>query len=322
MLQYFTKKLVAMIPKLLVITMLVFFAMELVPVDPLTRSMDPDAIDDMSLEQLEQLREEKGLNKPVYVRYLYWLNDILHGNLGYSVSSGASIRGLLATRIPATLELCVMAVLLSSIIGVFMGSMSARFKNTIIDYGNTVLGLLGHSVPGFFFAMLFIMLFSMKLHWLPSGGRMTVGKTAFFDRIEYMILPSLCMAIMSISYLMRLTRNSMLDVSNKEYVLTARAKGQSETMISIKHVFRNGCTPVVLCLIGRLGGLVSGSVVIETVFNYPGMGMLIVSSIQGNDMPVAIMTTLIGAVIVLVTTFLCDIAIALLDPRVRFGKEE
>ena len=321
MLQYFFKKLLAMIPKLLVITMIVYFAMELVPVDPLTRTMDPDTINEMTEEELEQLREEKGLNKPVYVRYFNWLVDICHGELGYSLLSNASIKDLLATRIPATLELCVFSVLLSSVLSIIMGVMSARFKNTIIDYGNTVIGLVGHSVPGFFFAMCFIMLFSMKLGWLPSGGRMTVGKTAFLDRIEYMIMPSLCMAISSISYLMRLTRNSMLDVINKDYVKTARAKGLSETGIYVKHVFRNGCTPVVICLIGRLGGLVSGSTVIETVFNYPGMGLLIVSSIQANDMPVAIMTTLIGAVIVLITTFLCDIAIALLDPRVRFGKE-
>ena len=321
MLQYFIKRFLSMFPKLLVISMLGFFGMELVPVDPLTRTMDPDMIADLSFDELEALREEKGLNDPAPVRYVRWLNDLLHGEFGYSLLSGAPIKDLILSRIPATLELCLLAIILASALGIVMGCFSARFKNTIIDYSNTVLGLIGTSVPAFFFAMCFIMLFSMKLGWLPSGGRMTVGKTAFFDRIEYMVLPSVCMAISLIAYLLRLTRNSMLDVMNKDYVKTARAKGQSETAVFIKHVFRNGCTPVVLCLIGRINMLVAGSTIIETVFNYPGMGMLMVSSITANDMPTAMMCIFLCSIIVLLTSFLGDIAIAMLDPRVRFGKE-
>lgn len=321
MLQYFIKRFLSMIPKLLIISLLIYFGMELIPVDPLTRTMDPDMIHDLSFEQLEELREEKGLNDPVIIRYGRWLGDLLQGNLGYSLVSGAPINTLLASRFPATLELCVVALLLAAIFGILLGSQSARHKNTPLDYTNTVLGLIGTSVPSFFFAMCFIMLFSLKLGWLPSGGRMTVGKTAFFDRIEYMVLPAICMAISLIAYLMRLTRNAMLDVMNKDYVKTARAKGDSELAIYIKHCFRNGCTPVVLCLISRISILVSGSTIIETVFNYPGMGMLLVSSITANDMPVAMMTIFLCSIMVLVTSFLGDMAIALLDPRVRFGKE-
>ena len=151
---------------------------------------------------------------------------------------------------------------------------------------------------------------------------MTVGKTAFFDRIEYMILPTICLAISLIAYLMRLTRNSMLDVINKDYVKTARAKGESETRIFIKHCFRNGCSPVVLALLGQLARLVSGTTIIETVFNYPGMGLLLVNSITANDMPVAMMILLLSAVMVMIISFLGDLTIAILDPRVRFGKED
>lgn len=150
---------------------------------------------------------------------------------------------------------------------------------------------------------------------------MTVGKTAFFDRIEYMIMPSICMAINLIAYILRLTRNSMLDVMNKDYVKTARAKGLSETSVFVKHCFRNGCTPVVLCLLGRINILVAGSTVIETVFNYPGMGMLMVNSITANDMPTAMMCIFLSSVVILLLSFVGDICIALLDPRVRFGKE-
>ena len=223
----------------------------------------------MSEAQLEQMREEKGLNDPLPVQYFRWLGGLLQGDFGYSLQSGAPIKDLIVSRFPATLELALSAVVIGSALAILMGCISALFKNTPLDYTNTVLGLIGSSVPDFFFAMGFILIFSIKLGWLPTGGRMAVGKEAFFDRIEYMILPVLCMALAMIPYLMRLTRNSMLDVMNKDYVKTARAKGLSEPAIFVKHVFRNGCTPVIICLIGRLNMLVAGSMVIETVFSYP-----------------------------------------------------
>lgn len=321
MFEYFVKRLLLIFPKLLIITMLIFFGLELLPIDPLTITMDPDTAITMTDEQLEALREEKGLNGPAPLRYVRWLGRLCTGDFGYSLSTGIAISELLATRFPATLELCLMATILSSIFGVLLGCLSSRFKNSIIDYGNTVVGLIGTSVPGFFFAMCFIMVFSIHLKWLPVGGRMTVGKTALVDRIEYLVLPTICMAITHIAGLMRLTRNSMLDVINKDYVKTARAKGESETGIFVKHVFRNGCTPVVLSLLGRISVLVSGTTVIETVFNYPGMGLLLIDSITNNDMPVAMIILLLSAVMVLIISFFGDIAIALLDPRVRFGKE-
>ena len=295
--------------------------MQLIPVDPLTISMDPNQLAGMSEAQLEQMREEKGLNDPLPVQYFRWLGGLLQGDFGYSLQSGAPIKDLIVSRFPATLELALSAVVIGSALAILMGCISALFKNTPLDYTNTVLGLIGSSVPDFFFAMGFILIFSIKLGWLPTGGRMAVGKEAFFDRIEYMILPVLCMALAMIPYLMRLTRNSMLDVMNKDYVKTARAKGLSEPAIFVKHVFRNGCTPVIICLIGRLNMLVAGSMVIETVFSYPGMGMLMVSSITANDMSTAMICLFVCALIVLLTTFLSDVVTALLDPRVRFGKE-
>jgi len=321
MLEYFIKRFLLIIPKLLLVTVLIFFGLELLPIDPLTITMDPDALEHLNQEQLEALREEKGLNDPAPERYIRWLSNIVRGDFGYSITTGAPIADLVAVRFPATMELCIGALLISSVLGVLLGCLSARFKNTPLDYTNTVFGLIGHSVPGFFFALCFIMLFALKLRWLPIGGRMTVGKTEFFDRIEYLVLPTVCLSISLISYIMRLTRNSMLDVINKDYVKTARAKGESETKIFVKHVFRNGCTPVVLALIGRISLLVSGTTIIETVFSCPGMGLLLVDSITRNDMPVAMISLLLCAVMVMITSFLGYVAIALLDPRVRFGKE-
>ena len=148
-----------------------------------------------------------------------------------------------------------------------------------------------------------------------------MGDTGLWGNLQYLIMPAFCLAIGLIAYLMRVTRNSMLDVMNKDYVKTARAKGETENVVFIKHCFRNGCTPVVLVLIGRISMLVSGTTIIETVFNYPGMGMLLVSAITQKDLPVAMMVLLLCSIMVLVTSFLGDVAIALLDPRVRFGKE-
>lgn len=321
MLKYFVKRFFSIIPKILVISVLIFLGMQLIPVDPLTVSMDPDQLAGLSEAQLEQMREEKGLNDPLPVQYFRWLGGLVRGDFGYSLQSGAPIKDLIATRFPATLELALTAVVIGSVLAILMGCISALFKNTPLDYANTVLGLLGSSVPDFFFAMGFILIFSIKLGWLPTGGRMAVGHEAFFDRIEYMVLPVLCMSLVMIPYLMRLTRNSMLDVMNKDYVKTARAKGLSEPAIFVKHVFRNGCTPVIICLIGRLNMLVAGSMVIETVFSYPGMGMLMVSAITANDMSTAMICLFVCALIVLLTTFLSDVVTALLDPRVRFGKE-
>lgn len=322
MLKYFIKRFLAIIPKVLVITVLIFVGMHMIPVDPLTISMNPDQLAGLTEEQLDQMREEKGLNDPMPVQYVRWLGGLVQGDFGHSLLTGAPIKDLIAARFPATLELALVAVVVGSLLAIVMGCFSALFKNTALDYTNTVLGLLGSSVPNFFFAMGFVLIFSVRLGWLPTGGRMEVGHEAFFERIPYMVLPVICMAISMIPYLMRLTRNSMLDVMNKDYVKTARAKGLSEPAIFVKHVFRNGCTPVIICLIGRLNMLVAGSMVVETIFSYPGMGMLMVSSITANDMSTAMICLFVCALIVLFTTFLSDVATAMLDPRVRFGKEE
>ncbi len=321
MFQYFIKRLLAMIPKVIIISLIIFIGLEMIPGDAITRSYPPEQLMNLSEEQINALREAKGLNDPAPVRYIRWMQDLLKGDFGYSQVSGAPVKEIIGVRLPATFELCMMALIIAAVIGILLGCMSARHKNTIIDYFNTTLGMIGTSVPSFFFGMCFILLFALKLKWLPSGGRMGVGETSFASRFKYMILPSLCLAIQLVAYLMRVTRNSMLDVMNRDYVKTARAKGESETAIFYKHVFRNGCTPVVIVLICRLAILFSGTTVIESIFNYPGMGLLMINSITSKDMTVAMMILFFVSLIVLMTSFLADMATALLDPRIRFDKE-
>ena len=319
MFQYFIKRLLALLPKLLAIVIIVFFAMELMPGNAVTRAISPDEMESMTPEQLQMLIEAKGLDKPAYIRFFYWLGDLCRGDLGYSLTGGSSVVELLRQRLPATMILALCGLLLSTVFGILFGVIASIKKNTPIDYGMTVAGLVGASIPQFFFCLLLV--FAIQLKWLPVGGRVSIDDTSVFGYIKHLILPSICLAMSHIPSLMRYTRSSMLDVMGKDYIKTARAKGLKEYVVYMKHCFRNGCAPVVVLLIGRLGMLVSGTTIIENVFNYPGMGTLFLSALNTKDTPVAMIILMLTSMAVLITTFLGDIALAALDPRVRFGKE-
>lgn len=321
MLQYFIKRFLVLIPKLLLITLIIFFAMELMPGDILTRTMDPETISGLNEAQLEQLREAMGLNDPAFVRYFRWMGGLFSGDFGYSLNSGTAVAELLAQRLPATLYLTAFALLISTVIGIGLGFLSAIRKNTPVDYTCSVVGMVGISVPEFFFGMLFILVFAVQLAWLPSGGRVDGEDLSLWGYIKHMILPASTMSIALVATLMRYTRSSMLDVMGKDYIKTARAKGLKDGKVYVKHCFRNGCAPVIPLLIGRLGILISGTTIIETVFNYAGMGSLFVATLVSKDTPVVMTILMLTSLTVLVTTFLADVVLAMLDPRVRFGEE-
>lgn len=321
MFQYFIKRLLALLPKLLAIVIIVFFAMELMPGNAVTRTLGVEAMEMMTPEQIQMQIEAKGLDKPAYIRFFYWFADLCRGDLGYSLSGGAPVASLLKQRLPATMILALCGLLLSTVFGILFGVIASVKKNTPIDYGMTVAGLVGISIPQFFFCLLFMLVFAINLKWLPVGGRVSIEDTSVFGYIKHLILPATCLAINHIAAMQRYTRNSMLDVMGKDYIKTARAKGLKEHVVYMKHCFRNGCAPVVTLLIGRLGILVSGTTIIESVFNYPGMGTLFLSALNTKDTPVAMVILMLTSMAVLVTTFLADIALAALDPRIRFGKE-
>lgn len=317
--EYFIRRILELIPKLFVITIIIFIGIQLIPGDPLTHNTPPDMLDQLDEEQIEDLRENLGLNDPVYKQYFRWLGNIIHGDFGYSFVSGASISSILATRLPATLELAFFGLTFSSIIGVLFGFIASVRHNGVFDYTTTFLGMVGVSVPEFFFGLLGIVLFALKLHWLPTGGRMALGHEAFIDRWQYLIMPAFFLGIALIATLMRYTRSAMLDVLGKDYIKSSRAKGSSETKVNFVHAFRNALSPVMIILVNRLKLLIGGTVVIETVFNYPGMGTMLLDAISGSDMPLIMITTLIIAVVILFASVLMDIFTALLDPRVRLG---
>lgn len=318
MLKFIVKKLAQMIPMMIVISILVFFALQLMPIDPINYMVSPDMASNMA--NVEALRQNLGLNDPVIVQYFRWIANLFHGNFGYSIVSGSSIAVLIAQRLPATLELALTALTLSTVIGIIIGICSAVWQNSWIDYLGRFLAVMGQSIPQFFFGICVIQIFSIKLGWLPSGGRIEPGMVTFWDSIPNLILPAAAMTISMCAVLMRYSRNSMLDVMNKDYIKTARSKGIPEWKVYLKHAFRNSLKPVLVVLCFRLPLLIGGSVVIESVFSWPGIGSIITGSVTSGDYPVIMITTLMVAASILAASFLVDVLTAVLDPRVRLDK--
>lgn len=318
MVKYILRKFLELIPKLLVISLIIFFAMQLLPGDPITRTVPPETYARMTEAQLEALRESLGLNRPMMVQYFSWLGKLLTGDFGYSQSTGSNIATMLATRLPYTIELAFWGLMFANVLGIVLGFLAAVKKNSVIDYGCTTFSVIGISVPEFFFGLVFILYFALKLRWFPTGGRMDPSSDGSFrSRLPYIVLPAITLGISLLATLTRYTRSSMLDVLNKDYIKTARSKGLGEGVVNVKHGLRNALTPVLVLLCNRLPFLVSGTVVIETVFNYPAMGSMILEAISAGDMPVVMVTTMVVAVVTLIASNLVDIVTALLDPRVR-----
>lgn len=286
------------------------------PIDPINYMISPDMVIDAS--QINALREHLGLNDPLIVRYFRWVGDLLRGDFGYSIVTGTSILTILKNSLPATFELALTALLLSTVLGIVIGMISAINQNGVIDNISRFLSVLGTAIPQFFFGILILNLFAIKLRWFPIGGRIPSMDVSFWGRLKYLVLPSLTMALSLTSALVRYTRNSMLDVFNADYVKTARAKGIPEWKVYVKHIFRNALRPITVLLIFRLPILIGGSVIIETVFSWPGIGRIILSSITSGDYPVIMVTTLMIAVVILIVSLLVDVVAALLDPRIRY----
>lgn len=321
MFKYFFFRLLSLIPKLLIISIIIFLGLQLIPGDSVTRTISPDVYANMSEAELWGLREKLGLNDNLLIQYFRWIGRILQGDFGYSIVNGANIAAMLKARLPATMELAACGLLIATVFGLLLGFISAIKQNSPIDYINTIFGMVGISVPEFFLGLCAILVFAIKLGWLPTGGRLEYGNEGFFDRIKFLILPSLCLGIAYIATLMRFTRGSMLDVLNKDYIKTARSKGLSEVTVNLKHGFRNALIPIMVVLVFRIPMLVSGTVVIENVFNYPGMGSMLLNAISGTDMPVVMISTMIISAVILFASFLVDLVTAMLDPRIRLSNK-
>lgn len=318
MIKYILKKLLMMIPMLLVISALVFFGIKATGIDPINYLVTPDMAANPAL--LEALREKYGLNDPVYIQYFHWIGQMLQGNFGRSMVSGASISSIIANFLPATLLLSSVSLIAAAILGIAIGIVSAIKQNGIVDYFGRFLAVLGQAMPEFLIGLVLLLIFSIKLGWLPATGRYSAGaENMFLDGLRHMILPCLAITISMCSIIMRYARNAMLDVMNSDYIKMARSKGIPEWKVYLKHGFRNAMRPVVVVLVFRISLLFSGSVVIESVFSWPGIGSKMTSAAVSGDYTVVMILALTIAASVLVASFLLDIISAWLDPRVRLG---
>lgn len=311
---YIIRRVLNMIPTLLVLSILIFIGMELTPGDAASFLLDPD----VPPGDMEKMREAIGLNRPAHIRYLIWMKEIVTGNLGYSLIDGSSIGKTLLRRLPATIELMLAALLISTLLGTTLGIISALRRYSFVDHTLTVMGMIGLSAPNFFVGLLGIYVFSLKLGILPVGGRSSPFATGFFSRIPYIILPALVLGLALTAGLMRYSRSTMIDVLNKDYIVTARSKGLPEWRVNFVHGFRTALIPIVVLLAFRLPLLVGGSVIIESVFSWPGMGMMFLHGVQSRDYNVVMVVALLMATAILFASLLIDVLTAALDPRVRY----
>ncbi|NLE19208.1 MAG: ABC transporter permease [Clostridiales bacterium] len=318
MLKYFVKRLIMMIPMIVFISFLVFVALDLTPGDPLTAQFSPESISGLTHEQLDALREEAGLNDSLVVRYLRWFGGVLKGDFGYSIQTGTPIGSIIANLLPATIYLALAALVLSVLMGLLFGILSAIKHNTIIDYLSSLFGVIGISMPEFFIGILAILIFAIQLKWFPAQGRTEIGAT-FWVNLKYILLPALSLGLALTAALTRYTRNSMLDVMNKNYVKTARAKGLSEWKVFYRHVFRNALMPISVLICLRLPMLIGGSVVIEQVFGYAGIGSRLLTAINSNDYQLVLSIIFLLSIVSLLSSVLIDLITGLLDPRVRYN---
>jgi peptide/nickel transport system permease protein len=312
MLLFLGRRLVQLLPTLFFVSVIIFSLQQLLPGDPALvmagEERDPAV--------LEQIRKQYRLDQPVPIQYVYWVKGVVSGDLGESMRLKEPVLRLILQKFPVTLQLALMAIVVSLTVGVTAGVISAIKKNTKIDYGVNLIALWGISTPNFWLGIMLIFLFSVWLGWLPASGYVSPFED-FWLSIKTTILPAFVLGNAFAAVLMRHTRSAMLQAMTSDYVRTARAKGLAERIVVIKHALRNALTPVITLGALELGTLLSGAVLTEQVFSIPGFGKLIVDSVFNRDYAVVQGVTLVTATTYILLNLLADIAYVLVNPRLR-----
>ncbi len=312
MLMFLGKRLLQLLPTLFFVSVIIFGLQQLLPGDP-AQAM---AGEEQNPEVLAQIRKQYHLDQPIYVQYVYWVGGVLTGNLGESMRLKEPVLTLVAQKFPVTLQLALMAIVISLGIGVSAGIISAVRKNTRLDYFVNVLALTGISTPNFWLGIMMIFFFSVYLGWLPASGYVSPFED-FWQSIRTTIMPAFVLGNSFAAVLMRHTRSAMLQAMTSDYVRTARAKGLAERVVVLKHAMRNALTPVITLGALELGTLLSGAVLTEQVFSIPGFGKLIVDSVFNRDYAVVQGVTLVTATTYILLNLAADIAYVLVNPRLR-----
>jgi peptide/nickel transport system permease protein len=315
MIGYILRRLVALVPVLFVISMVTFTVNLLLPGDPALAYIGEANINDKVMYQA--VRQELGLDQPIPVQYVKWLGHALQGDLGHSIRTREpAVAGLLA-RLPVTLELSLIAMAISLAIAVPIGILSAIRPNSKLDLTGTLIAMTGIAVPDFWLAILLIYVMSVWLRVLPSSGYVPLDQ-GLWANLQAMVLPSVALGMGLAGVVMRQLRSSLLEVLQQEYVLVARAKGLSESIVLSRHALKNGLIPVVTILGLQTGRLLGGAVLIETIFSLPGLGRLATDSILFRDYPMLEGVVFILALAVALASLVTDVTYAVLDPRIRY----
>ena len=342
MFSYLFRRLLILVPSFLGLTLVTFTLIRLIPGDPVEvmmgeRNLDP-AMHAAALERL-------GLNKPLYAQYFDYVTSLLQGNLGMSVVSQRSVWEEFKALFPATLELALVAMLIASVLGLIVGMIAAMRRGSVFDHGVMGVSLTGYSMPIFWWGLLLIMLFSVKLGWTPVSGRIDLlydvqphtgfmlidawlaeradpgmNQGAWINAVKHLILPAVVLATIPLAVIARMTRSSMLEVLREDYVRTARAKGLSPLRVVVVHTLRNALIPALTVIGLQVGTLMGGAVLTETIFSWPGIGKWLIDAISRRDYSVVQNGILLVALLVILTNFVVDILYGVVNPRIRHAK--
>lgn len=346
--RYILRRFISVIPTLLGVAFVIFMFQRLIPGDPAVAMLGEHA----TQENVERIREQFGLNRPAFLdrdalrrgdlagffdsQFIRYLGRLVRFDLGTSIHRRIPVTETLGERFPATLELAFLSILIALLVGLPVGIASASRRNSLLD-GVTMIGsLIGVSMPIFWLGLMEIMLFAILLNWLPTGGRLTVSFNAdithlllidtllkgnfpaFVDALKHILMPALALATIPMAIIARMTRSSMLDVLQEDYIRTAKAKGLVERVVLYRHALKNAFLPVITIIGIQIGSLLAGAVLTETIFSWPGIGKWVYDSILARDYPIVQGVTLLIALIFLIVNLLVDLSYALLDPRIKY----
>lgn len=314
MLGYMLRRVIAIIPVMLFVALFVFMLLRLTPGDPAAII----AGDAATPAQLERIREAMGLNDPLHVQFLRWTGDLLRGDLGTSLISNTPVTTMIGQRIWPTINIALLTITISVLIAVPLGVLAAWRHKSWVDYTVMSFSVMGFSVPVFVIGYIFILIFAIKLGWLPVQGYASPSAQGFDDFLRRAILPAFTLATIYVALIARMTRASMLEVLGEDYIRTARAKGARERTVLFRHALRNAAVPIMTVIGTGFALLISGVVVTESVFNIPGIGRLTVDAILARDYPVIQAMILLTAGIYVVVNLLIDLSYSLFDPRIRY----
>ncbi|WP_028393539.1 ABC transporter permease [Bacillus cihuensis] len=313
--KYILGRILNMIPTLLIVAIIIFLITRMLPGNPAAVMLGPQA----SAAEIEALTEKLGLNDPLYIQFFDYIGNLLQGDLGNSLTYNMPIIDLIMERFPNTVILAASALLIAIIVGVPAGIIAARKQNSIFDYAFTTFSLMGVSMPIFWLGIMLVLFFSVNLGWFPATGMGSMDE-GIGDFISHLILPSIALATIPTAQFARITRSSMLEVISQDYVKTARSKGLHEFFVICKHAFKNALTPLLTVLGLQISSMLGGAVLTETIFSWPGIGLLIIDAIGKRDFVVVQNMVIFIALIYVVVNLLVDISYKVVNPRIKYGK--